>query len=57
MSVAKTVWARLLSLKKGVCSWALSLSSPILEEKVRHRVQKRLAEVVCSVGGEEGCRG
>lgn len=50
MSVAKTVWARLLSLEKGICTWALSLSSPLLEEKGRHGVQKRLAEEVCSVG-------
>ena len=64
MSIAKTVWARLppvalgyLSHEKGVCIWALSLSSPLLGEKVRHRVQKRLAEEVCSVGDLVGCGG
>lgn len=64
MSVAKTVWARLppvalgyLSHEKGVCIWALSPSSPLLEEKVRQRVQKRLAEEVSSVGDSVGCRG
>lgn len=64
MSVAKTVWARLcpvalgyLSHEKGVCIWALSPSSPLLEEKVRHRVQKRLAEEVSSMGDSVGCQG